>query len=404
MKIVNDANAAFPKGFQLGGMHCGIKKENLDLAVLFSEKPAIAAVKTTTNCVKAAPILWCNEVMKNPLKQLVVVNSGNANACTGIGGQEVVEETAKKAASVFSVEKEDVLVASTGVIGVPLPVEKILNGLEKISLAHSIDAGTSAATAILTTDTGIKTIGVEIEIKGKAVKIGGMAKGSGMIHPNMATMLSFVTTDISIDPQLLDTLLTEATEETYNMISVDGDTSTNDMVTVLANGMAGNDVLNVDDAELEIFKEAFFYVHKTLAKKIVRDGEGATKFVEVEVRGAKTQADAKILAKSVITSNLFKTAMFGEDANWGRALCALGYSGVKFDPLKVSLVFSSQAGMVTLLNDGMPIAFDEDEALAVLKETDLHIGVELEEGSEKAIAWGCDLSYEYVKINGDYRS
>ncbi|MGD9474118.1 MAG: bifunctional glutamate N-acetyltransferase/amino-acid acetyltransferase ArgJ [Eubacteriaceae bacterium] len=404
MKIINDGNAALPKGFQLGGMHCGIKKENLDLAVLFSEKPAIAAVKTTTNCVKAAPILWCKEVMKNPLKQLVVVNSGNANACTGIGGQEVVEETAKKAASVFSVEKEDVLVASTGVIGVPLPVEKILTGLEKISLAHSIDAGTAAATAIMTTDTGIKTIGVEIEIKGKAVKIGGMAKGSGMIHPNMATMLSFVTTDISIDPQLLDTLLTQATEETYNMISVDGDTSTNDMVTVLANGMAGNDVLNADDADLEIFKEAFLYVHKTLAKKIVRDGEGATKFVEVEVRGAKTQTDAKILAKSVITSNLFKTAMFGEDANWGRALCALGYSGVKFDPLKVSLVFSSQAGMVTLLNDGMPIAFDEDEALAVLKETDLHIGVELEEGSEKAIAWGCDLSYEYVKINGDYRS
>jgi glutamate N-acetyltransferase/amino-acid N-acetyltransferase len=404
MKIINDGNAAFPKGFQLAGMHCGIKKENLDLAVLFSEKPAIAAVKTTTNCVKAAPILWCKEVMKNPLKQLVVVNSGNANACTGIKGQEAVEETAQKAATVFNVEKEDVLVASTGVIGVPLPVEKILTGLEKISLAHSIDAGTAAATAIMTTDTGIKTIGVEIEIKGKAVKIGGMAKGSGMIHPNMATMLSFVTTDISIDPQLLDTLLTQATEETYNMISVDGDTSTNDMVTVLANGMAGNDVLNADDADLEIFKEAFFYVHKTLAKKIVRDGEGATKFVEVEVRGAKTQADAKILAKSVITSNLFKTAMFGEDANWGRALCALGYSGVKFDPLKVSLVFSSQAGMVTLLNDGMPIAFDEDEALAVLKETDLHIGVELEEGSEKAIAWGCDLSYEYVKINGDYRS
>ncbi|MDK2905228.1 MAG: glutamate N-acetyltransferase / amino-acid N-acetyltransferase, partial [Eubacteriaceae bacterium] len=384
MKIVNDGNAAFPNGFQLGGMHCGIKKENLDLAVLFSEKPAIAAVKTTTNCVKAAPILWCNEVMKNPLKQLIVVNSGNANACTGIKGQEAVEETAKKAAAVFSVEEDGVLVASTGVIGVPLPVEKILTGLEKISLDHSIDAGTNAAKAILTTDTGIKTIGVEVEIKGKTVKIGGMAKGSGMIHPNMATMLSFVTTDVAIEPKLLDMLLMEATEETYNMISVDGDTSTNDMVTVLANGMAGNEVLSPDDADLEIFKEAFLYVHKTLAKKIVRDGEGATKFVEVEVRGAKTQTDAKILAKSVITSNLFKTAMFGEDANWGRALCALGYSGVDFDPLKVSLVFSSQAGMVTLLNDGVPIAFDEDEALAVLKETDMHIGVELEEGSEKA--------------------
>ncbi|WKY46767.1 bifunctional glutamate N-acetyltransferase/amino-acid acetyltransferase ArgJ [Eubacteriaceae bacterium ES3] len=404
MKIINDGNAGLAQGFKLGGLHCGIKKDKLDLAVLVSEKPATAAVKTTTNCVKAAPILWCNEVMKSSKKQVIVVNSGNANACTGTQGSQAVLKTAEKAAAIFDVDKEAVLIASTGVIGVPLPVKKILTGLEQISLNDSPEAGVEAAEAILTTDTGIKTVGVEIEIKGKTVKIGGMAKGSGMIHPNMATMLSFVTTDICIDEKLLDSLLTEVTQETYNMISVDGDTSTNDMVTVLANGMAGNDCLCENDPDLETFKEAFLYVHKTLAKKIVRDGEGATKFVEVEVRGAKTKADARTLAKSVITSNLFKAAMFGEDANWGRALCALGYSGVKFDPLKVSLVFSSSAGMVTLLNDGMPIAFDEEEALAVLKETDLHIDVELEEGSEKAIAWGCDLSYEYVKINGDYRS
>lgn len=225
-----------------------------------------------------------------------------------------------------------------------------------------------------------------------------------MIHPNMATMLSFVTTDVNIEPAVLNKLLKETTIDTYNMISVDGDTSTNDMVTVIANGLAGNDLLVENTPDFEIFKEAFIYVHKTLAKKIIRDGEGATKFVEVNVFGAETKAAARTLAKSVVTSSLVKTALFGEDANWGRVLCALGYAGVNFDPLKVSLVFSSQAGMVTLLNDGVPIAFDEEEAKKVLSETDIMISVEMKEGDEKAVAWGCDLSYDYVKINGDYRS
>ncbi|WP_303868174.1 bifunctional glutamate N-acetyltransferase/amino-acid acetyltransferase ArgJ [Acetobacterium wieringae] len=407
MKLIKTGGVTTPLGFKTGGINCGIKKnEKNDLAMIFSEVPGATSIMTTTNVVKAAPILWCKKVMNNPYKQAVVVNSGNANACTGQKGEEAVAATANKAAAVLGVQPEDVLIASTGVIGVILPVEKILSGIELLGakLGSSQEDGDIAANTILTTDTVKKTIAVEVEIGGKSVKIGGMAKGSGMIHPNMATMLSFVTTDANIEPALLDQLLKETTVDTYNMISVDGDTSTNDMVTVIANGLAGNQPLQENTPDYEIFKEAFIYVHKTLAKKIIRDGEGASKFVEVEVRGTKTKDDARKLAKSVITSSLVKTALFGEDANWGRVLCALGYSGAEFDPLKVSLVFSSQAGMITLLNDGAPIAFDEDEAKKVLSETDIYIVVEMEEGDEKAVSWGCDLSYDYVKINGDYRS
>jgi glutamate N-acetyltransferase/amino-acid N-acetyltransferase len=407
MKILTTGGVTTPAGFKAGGIDCGIKSnKQADLAMIYSEVPGATALLTTTNQVKAAPILWCKEVMANPYKQAVVVNSGNANACTGVAGTEAVKETAAKMAAVLDLKPEDVLVASTGVIGVALPVEKLLAGIAELApqLGNTLDSGEQAATAILTTDTVMKTVAVEVEIQGKTVKIGGMAKGSGMIHPNMATMLSFVTTDVKIDPALLQKLLKETATDTYNMISVDGDTSTNDMVTVIANGMAGNSPLAENSPDYENFKEAFVYVHKTLAKKIIRDGEGATKFVEVEVFGTKTKADARTMAKSVITSSLVKAALFGEDANWGRVLCALGYSGVAFDPLKVSLVFSSQAGMITLLSDGVPIAFDEAEAKSVLSEQDINISVELNEGNEKAVAWGCDLSYEYVKINGDYRS
>ncbi|WP_296559413.1 bifunctional glutamate N-acetyltransferase/amino-acid acetyltransferase ArgJ [uncultured Acetobacterium sp.] len=407
MKVIKTGGVTTPIGFKTGGINCGIKTSGKsDLAMIVSEVPAVTSIMTTTNVVKAAPILWCNKVMNNPYKQAVVVNSGNANACTGPKGEEAVMATANKAAVVLGIQPEEVLIASTGVIGLLLPVEKILSGIETLApkLGNSQEDGDIAANAILTTDTIQKTIAVAVEIGGKLVKIGGMAKGSGMIHPNMATMLSFVTTDVKIEPALLDKLLKETTVDSYNMISVDGDTSTNDMVTVIANGMADNLPLQENTPDYEIFKEAFIYVHKTLAKKIIRDGEGASKFVEVEVRGTKTKDDARKLAKSVITSSLVKTALFGEDANWGRVLCALGYSGADFDPLKVSLVFSSQAGMITLLNDGAPIAFDEDEAKKVLSETDIHIAVEMEEGDEKAVAWGCDLSYDYVKINGDYRS
>lgn len=407
MKVIKTGGVTTPTGFKTGGLNCGIKQSGKsDLVIIYSEVPAATSIMTTTNIVKAAPILWCNKVISNPYKQAVIVNSGNANACTGQKGVEAVEITANKVATVLGIKPEDVLVASTGIIGLALPVEKIIAGIDELAplLGNTQEHGVLAANAILTTDTVPKNIGVEIEIQGKPVRIGGMAKGSGMIHPNMATMLSFVTTDVNIEPELLHKLLKETTIDTYNMISVDGDTSTNDMVTVIANGMAGNQTLKENTSDYEMFKEAFVYIHKTLAKKIIRDGEGATKFVEVEVYGTKTKDDARILAKSVITSSLVKTALFGEDANWGRVLCALGYSGVSFDPMKVSLVFSSQAGMITLLNDGVPIAFDEDEAKKVLSEKDIHIAVELEEGDEKAVAWGCDLSYDYVKINGDYRS
>ncbi len=407
MKVIKTGGVTTPTGFKTGGINCGIKKSGKnDLAMIFSEVPGATSIMTTTNVVKAAPILWCNKVIANPYKQAVVVNSGNANACTGQKGEAAVAATASKAAAVLGLQPEDVLIASTGVIGVILPVEKILSGIEVLApkLGNTEEDGDIAANTILTTDTIQKTIAVEVEIDGKSVKIGGMAKGSGMIHPNMATMLSFVTTDAKIEPTLLDKLLKETTVDTYNMISVDGDTSTNDMVAVIANGLADNQPLQENTPDYELFKEAFIYVHKTLAKKIIRDGEGASKFVEVEVHGTKTKDDARKLAKSVITSSLVKTALFGEDANWGRVLCALGYSGADFDPLKVSLVFSSQAGMITLLNDGAPIAFDEDEAKKVLSETDIYIAVEMEEGDEKAVAWGCDLSYDYVKINGDYRS
>lgn len=406
MKIIEKGCVTTPTGFKAGGFHCGIKNKALDLGMLYSEVSATTAIMATTNIVKAAPIHWCKSVMASPYKQAIIVNSGNANACTGEQGMADVLKTAKKVGKAMGIEPKTVLVASTGVIGIPLPVEKILIGIDALVplLGSAEEDGLSAAKAILTTDTTVKTIAVEIKIQGVTVKIGGMSKGSGMIHPNMATMLSFVTTDVNIETDVLQNLLKKTTLDSYNMISVDGDTSTNDMVTVMANGMAGNEKLTEKSLDFEIFKEAFVYVHKTLAKKIIRDGEGATKFMEVKVRGAKTKDDARTLAKSVTTSSLVKTAIFGEDANWGRVLCALGYSGASFDPQKVSLVFSSQVGMITLLNDGVPIAFDEDEAKKVLSETDITITVELQEGDEKAVAWGCDLSYEYVKINGEYRS
>lgn len=407
MEIKKNGVITTPKGFKTTGISCGIKDNQvLDLAMIYSEVPAATAIVTTTNMVKAAPILWCKEVMKNPYKQGIIINSGNANACTGDKGLSDVVVTAKKTAEALNLEEKDILVASTGVIGVPLPIEKIVKGIKEMApnLGNTEEDGLLGAKAILTTDTVIKNIGVEIEIDGVKVNIGGMAKGSGMIHPNMATMLSFVTTDINIDPSDLQELLNEVTLDTYNMISVDGDTSTNDMVTVMANGLAGNVKLKKDTEGYETFKKAFKQVHKTLAKKVIRDGEGATKFIDVKVRGGKTKEDARALAKSVVTSSLVKTALFGEDANWGRVLCALGYSGVTFDPMKVSLIFSSVGGMITLLMDGIPIPFDEEEAKKVLSEKDITITVELQEGDEKAVAWGCDLSYDYVKINGDYRS
>lgn len=409
MKIIEGGVLA-AKGYKAAGTAAGIKEDKPDMAMLVSDVPAATAMVTTTNMVKAAPVQWDVKIMQeDPYKQAVVVNSGNANCCTGKTGMEHAEETAKQAGDVLGIAKEKVLVSSTGVIGVTLPIDNVLAGVSTLAenLGTSQAHADAAATAILTTDLVKKVVAVEVEMDGKTVHLGGMCKGSGMICPNMATMLSYVTTDAAVSPDCLQKLLSETVQTTYNMMSVDGDMSTNDTVIAMANGAAGNKMLTLDDvnsADYKAFADAFYYVNEYLAKAIIRDGEGASKFVEVEVRGARTQEDARILAKAVIQSSLVKTAIFGEDANWGRVLSSLGASGVVFDPLKVSLNFESSAGMVTLLNEGMPIAFDEDEAKKILTEKEIHISVTLGEGCEKATAWGCDLSYEYVKINGDYRS
>ncbi len=399
------------KGFKASGIAGGIKKNGKkDMAMIVSEVPASTAIMTTQNMVKAAPVLWDTEIMaESPYKRAVVVNSGNANACTGEKGKEDTFKTAQKAAELLGIDAREVLISSTGVIGVPLPMELILAGVEKLvpALGNDIANGDDAAHGIITTDLTTKTVAVEIEIDGKTVHIGGMAKGSGMICPNMATMLSYVTTDAKIAPDCLKKMLSDITQGTYNMMSVDGDMSTNDTVVVMANGLAGNKEITMDELTGEDsikFAEALHYVNEYLAKSIVRDGEGATKFVEVEVRGAATKEDARVLAKAITNSSLVKTALFGEDANWGRVLSSAGASGIVFDPLKVSLTFSSNSGMLTLLNDGLPIPFDEEEAKKILSERELSITMVLQEGGEKATAWGCDLSYDYVKINGDYRT
>ncbi|MDO4288210.1 MAG: bifunctional glutamate N-acetyltransferase/amino-acid acetyltransferase ArgJ [Eubacterium sp.] len=410
MKFVEGGVVA-AKGYKAAGVASGIKKNGAkDMAMIVSEVPAATAIMTTQNMVKAAPVLWDVAVMeKSPVKRAVVVNSGNANACTGEKGKADTEATAKKAAELLGLAPEEVLVSSTGVIGVPMPMDKVLAGVELLvpALGDDADHGSDAAQGIITTDLTTKTIAVAVEIGGKTVHIGGMAKGSGMICPNMATMLAYITTDAAVEADCLKKMLAKITQDTYNMMSVDGDMSTNDTVVVMANGLADNSLITAADEGSEAydkFKDALYYVNEYLAKSIIRDGEGATKFMEVEVRGAATKADARTLAKAVIKSSLVKTAIFGEDANWGRVLSSAGASGVVFDPLKVSLTFASSAGMLTLLNDGMPIPFDEDEAKEILSEREIAITVVLQEGGEKATAWGCDLSYDYVKINGDYRT
>ncbi len=406
MKIVA-GGVTHPEGFQAIGDHIGIKRKRKDLALLYSEISATVATVLTTNVIKAAPILWNQKVVEvNKSIKAIVINSGIANACTGDTGMKNAELMVKKTASCLGVEEKEVLVASTGIIGKQLPIEIISNGIEKIKpmLSNSVDAAHKAAEAIMTTDTFVKEIAVEVEIGGKTVKIGGMAKGSGMIHPNMATMLAFITTDLNISERLLEKALKESVEDSYNMISVDGDTSTNDMVAVLANGAVGNVQICEENKEYERFKEVFHYVNTYLAKQIVKDGEGATKILEVQVKGTATKEDAKKLAKSIIRSNLVKTALFGEDANWGRFIAALGYAGVDFDPAKISMGISSSVGTVLLMEKGNPIEFDEDRAKQILEEKELVITIHLEEGDQEATAWGCDLSYEYVRINGEYRT
>lgn len=406
MKIIAGGITS-PKGFQSAGSHIGIKRKKKDLALVYTETLARVAGVFTTNVVKAAPVLWNKEIIfaENKVRG-IVINSGNANACTGEQGMKHAEMMAETYANCLKVKKSEILVSSTGIIGTPLPIELIMDGIKKISpdLNSSEEAAKSAAEAIMTTDKFTKEIAVEIEIQGLSVKIAGMAKGSGMIHPNMATMLSFITTDINISRFLLDKALKESVADSYNMISVDGDTSTNDMVMILANGMAENVMIKEEDNDYLIFKNALNYVNFYLAQQIIRDGEGATKFLEVIINGARTKDCARKLGKSVVSSSLVKTAFFGEDANWGRILAAMGYAGVHFDPSKVNINFTSAAGSVILMENGKPIGFDEEKALEILKEKDIKIFIALQEGDAQATAWGCDLSYEYVKINGEYRT
>ncbi len=391
------------KGFKASGVFAGLKKARKDMAMIVSECEAVAAGTYTTNKVKAAPVLWDMKLTGQGKARAVVVNSGNANACTGEQGLKDAEEMASYAAGLLSTEKELVLVASTGVIGVNLDMAKIKKG-EELLVQSLSDDWKDAAQAILTTDTFAKTAACSVEIGGKTVTIGGMSKGSGMIHPNMATTLSFITTDAAISHDVLQSLLGKTVDDTYNMISVDGDTSTNDSVLVLANGMAGNAEIRKGSAEEAVFEETFRYVLGTLARMIARDGEGATRFIEMTVKGARTKEDAKTLARSVVSSSLVKAAFFGSDANWGRILCAMGYSGADFDPDIVDLSFVSPKGSIEVLSGGQPVPFDEDKAKEILLEKEVGAVADCHQGDGEASAWGCDLTYDYVKINGDYRS
>ena len=396
------------KGFEAAGVEAGIKYKNrMDMALVYSQVPCKAAGTFTTNVVKAAPVKWDYQVVhESEYAQAVIINAGVANACTGAEGYGYCLETAKAAGNVLGIPQEAVLVASTGVIGMQLPMDKILNGVNLLAEAKgdSLDHGTLASKAIMTTDTVNKEIAVEVEIGGKTVTIGGMCKGSGMIHPNMCTMLGFVTTDVNISKELLLKALQEDVNDTYNMVSVDGDTSTNDTVLLLANGMAGNAEITEENEDYKVFCKALNFVNTYLARKIAGDGEGATALFEVKVVNAASKEEAVILSKSVVTSSLTKAAIYGHDANWGRILCALGYSGVQFDPEKVDLYFESAAGKLKIIENGVSTGYSEEEATKILSQEEVTAIADMKMGEACATAWGCDLTYDYVKINADYRS
>lgn len=407
MKVINGGVTA-AKGFQAAGIAAGIKKGNAkDMAMIYSTVPCMAAGTFTTNVVKAAPVKWDQQIVYHaPAAQAVVCNSGIANACTGEEGYGYCKKTAQAAAEILGIPEDSVLVASTGVIGKQLPIDILEAGVKKMVplLSESEAAGTLAAESIMTTDTVKKEIAVETEIDGKKVTIGGMCKGSGMIHPNMCTMLGFVTTDVDISKELLQEALSDSVKDTYNMVSVDGDTSTNDTVLLLANGQAGNAEIQEKNEDYEKFAEALGYVNTWLAKHIAADGEGATALFEVKVIHAANKEQAVTLSKSIITSNLTKAAIFGHDANWGRILCAMGYSGAQFDPEKVDLYFESAAGSLKIIEDGVATGYSEEEATKILSEKEVTAVADIKMGEACATAWGCDLTYDYVKINADYRS
>ena len=405
MKIIPGGVCA-AQGFSAAGVHCGIRKNHTkkDLALIYSQVPASAAAVYTTNLVKGAPLLVTKAHLQNGVARAVICNSGNANTCNA-NGVQVAEETCAAVASSFGgFPAEDVIVASTGVIGQPLDPAPIVSGIPALLKALSQDGSADAAEAIMTTDTARKEIAVEFTLGGKTCRMGGIAKGSGMIHPNMATMLVFLTTDAAISAPLLQKALSTDVQSTFNMISVDGDTSTNDMVAILANGLAGNEEITQEGADYAAFMEALNTVTVWLCQHIAGDGEGATKLLECAVTGAKDLSAARTVAKSVICSSLLKAAMFGEDANWGRVLCAIGYSGADVDVNKVNVSFRSAAGLVEVCRDGAGVPFSEELAAQVLHESRIEILIGLGDGDAAATAWGCDLSYEYVKINGDYRT
>ena len=407
MEIIKGGVTA-AKGFRAASTAAGIKYQGrTDMAMIYAENPCKAAGTFTTNVVKAAPVKWDQEIIyHHPAAQAIVCNSGIANACTGEEGYGYCRETAKAAAEVLNVPEDSVLVASTGVIGMQLPIEKLAAGVKQMApeLDGSPEAGNLAAKAIMTTDTVEKEAAVQVEIGGKTVTVGGMCKGSGMIHPNMCTMLSFVTTDVNISKELLQEALSESVKDTYNMVSVDGDTSTNDTVLLLAGGMAGNPEITEKNEDYEKFCQALNYVNTTLAKKIAGDGEGATALFEVKIIGAESKEQAVTLSKSVVSSSLTKAAIYGHDANWGRILCAMGYSGAKFDPEKVDLYFESRAGKIKIMENGVSTGYSEEEATKILSENEVTAIADVKMGDASATAWGCDLTYDYVKINADYRS
>lgn len=396
------------KGFCAAGVNAGIKNnEKKDMAMVYSEKPCVTAGTFTTNKVFAAPVKWDKDIVANsPYAQAVVINSGVANACTGKEGDAACKSEAEAVSKVLQIPESAVLVASTGVIGPQLPMDKICAGIEQLpkELGSSLEHGTLAAEAIMTTDTRDKQVAVQINVAGKTVTVGGMCKGAGMIHPNMATMLCFVTTDACIRKDVLQKMTKAIVQDTFNMISVDGDTSTNDTVLVLANGMAENDIITEESESYKEFYDALFYVLRELSKKIAGDGEGCTCLFEVQVKNAADKNQAKILAKSIVTSNLTKAAIFGHDANCGRILCAMGYSGADLEPEKVDIYFESEAGKLKIIENGRLTDYSEEKATEILSKNPVIAIADVKMGNEEATAWGCDLTFDYVKINADYRS
>jgi len=405
MKFI-DGGVCAAKGFRASGIHVGVKTsktDKKDLALIVADVSCSAAAVYTRNIVKAAPLLITKEHLRNGRARAVVVNSGNANACAP-NGEENARRMCRAVAGELGISEKDVVVASTGVIGQKLRVEVIEGGASELVSQLSYEGSKEAATAIMTTDLAMKELAVEFAIGGSTVRIGGIAKGSGMIHPNMGTMLAFLTTDCAISPDMIKKALAHATNVSFNRVSVDGDTSTNDMLSLLANGFAGNDEITGHGDAYTTFSEALTALCIELAKMIAADGEGATHLITCRVQGAKTETDAEALSKSIISSTLTKAAIFGADANWGRVLCAMGYSGVKFDPDGVSVAFESEAGRVIVCENGRGLPFDEDQAKKILTERDVTIDIRMDAGTAECVCWGCDITYDYIRINGDYRS